>query len=162
MPRCGRGSEWSDEGEMEFVTATRAVVLACGVCLVLLGPGVARAEDRFAAVAPEELEIVKIAATDERAVARAPGGGLELVRVGDAIGSNGTVTEIAEGRVVIEDRVGKRVDTVIIRLAAGEQSVERISRIVEGQPGSVLPAPAGGMGGAAGQGAAAEGKRGSE
>jgi hypothetical protein len=40
------------------------------------------------------------------------------------------VTEITKGRIVIEELTDRGMETVIIRVENGDQSVERISRVV--------------------------------
>jgi hypothetical protein len=81
----------------------------------------------------EGLTVLKISPRDERAVVRAADGKVLVVKPGDAI-AGGTVIEIAEGRVVLEERKGSDKETVIIRLKDGKQTVERIRKTPPSEP----------------------------
>jgi hypothetical protein len=85
-------------------------------------------------VSVDSIKVVKIAAQDERAVIRTPGGKMQIIKAGDSIGDHAKVTEIARGRVVIEEKKGKDIEKVIIRVENGKQRMERIKRIGERQP----------------------------
>jgi hypothetical protein len=86
------------------------------------------------------IQILKISAQDERAVIKTPDGKTQLIKPGDALGTNGKVIEITTDRVVIEERNGNETEKVIIRLKDGKQSVERLKKNDQKQP--VLYAPA--------------------
>jgi len=70
---------------------------------------------------------------------RIDNGPAKLVRVGEKVGKDGKVTEIAEGRVVIEEGAGKDVETVIIRVERGTQTVERIKKVADPKPMLLAP-----------------------
>ncbi len=59
---------------------------------------------------------------------------MQIIKAGDVIGDGSKVTEITEGRVVLEEKNGNEVETVIIRLEDGKQRVERIKKLGEKQP----------------------------
>lgn len=78
-----------------------------------------------------ELRVVKISPGDARAVVRIDTGALQVIRVGDDLGDPGRVIEIAPGRVVLEVRGRAGIETVVIRVQNGRQTVERIQRTAE-------------------------------
>jgi len=88
------------------------------------------------------MKVVKISPRDEAAVIRTPEGKMEVIRVGDSIGSSATVKEIANDAVVIENRTEREVETVIIRLAGKKQTIQRIRKLNQGRPNLYMPAGA--------------------
>ena len=86
-----------------------------------------------------DIHVLKISAQDQRAVVKMPGGKMEIVKVGDALGNNAKIVEISDGRVVLEEGKGAETETVIIRLENGKQKVERVKK--GAQPGPRLLAP---------------------
>lgn len=97
----------------------------------------------------ESVQLLKISASDERAVIKMPDGKLVVIKVGDAIGNqNGKITEIAAGRVVVEEKVGREIETVIFRLENGKQRIERIKRFGEERPLMLAPQQGTEVGGA--------------
>lgn len=91
------------------------------------------AEEPLQKVSINDIKIIKISVQDEKAVIKTPGRKLQIIKVGDKIGLNGKVTEITKGRIVIEELTDRGMETVIIRVENGDQSVERISRVVMDQ-----------------------------
>ena len=65
---------------------------------------------------------------------KAPGHDLILLKVGDRIGENGRVSEITNGRIVIEEETDQARDKIIIRIEDGEQRIERLSRTPQNRP----------------------------
>jgi hypothetical protein len=86
------------------------------------------------------IQVLKIAAQDERAVIKTPDGMTQVIKPGDALGANGKVTEIAPDRVVIEEKNGNETEKVIIRLIDGNQKVERLKKTGEQAPAMLAPA----------------------
>ena len=82
----------------------------------------------------ESIHILRIIEQDERAMIRLPDGSMHILKVGDSMGKNGKVTEIVEGRIVIEEKTDRGPETVIIRFENGKQRIERIRKISEQQP----------------------------
>ncbi|MBI4697775.1 MAG: hypothetical protein HY758_02365 [Nitrospirae bacterium] len=82
----------------------------------------------------DSIQIIKISPQDERAVIKATDGGLKIIKVGDSIGENGKIIEIAKGRVVIEEKTADGMEKVIIRLEDGKQKIERIRKTADKQP----------------------------
>ncbi|MDH4163507.1 MAG: hypothetical protein OEW15_12565 [Nitrospirota bacterium] len=87
----------------------------------------------------QQFHVLKISPQDHAAVMRIDNGPAKLVRVGEKVGKDGKVTEIAEGRVVIEEGAGKDVETVIIRVERGTQTVERIKKVADPKPMLLAP-----------------------
>lgn len=82
-------------------------------------------------IANEVIEVFKISDRDRRAVIRTADGGMKVYKVGDAVGENMRLIEVADKRIVLEEDTGSGTDTIIVRLENGGQKVERISK----QPG---------------------------
>jgi hypothetical protein len=87
----------------------------------------------------ESIQIMKIIEQDGKAMIKLPDGRMHILKVGDSIGKSGRVTEIVEGRIVIEEKTEKGPETVIIRFGNGEQRIERIRKTGDKQP--ILYAP---------------------
>lgn len=81
----------------------------------------------------DSIQLLKIAAQDERAIIKMPDGKMQLIKAGDVIGDSSKVVEITAGRVVLEEKTGNLTETVIIRLEDGKQRVERIKKAGEKQ-----------------------------
>jgi hypothetical protein len=82
----------------------------------------------------DNIQIIKIAPKDERAIVKMPEGEMKIIRVGDQIGDSGKIVEITKGRVIVEEKREKGIETVIIRLENGKQTIERIKRTPDKQP----------------------------
>jgi hypothetical protein len=78
----------------------------------------------------DDFKVVRISDQEKMAVIKSTDENLQIIKVGDEIGTNGKVTEITKGRIVIEELTDRGMETVIIRVENGDQSVERISRVV--------------------------------
>jgi hypothetical protein len=110
----------------------------------------------------DSIHVLKISGEDQKAVIKTPSGQMQIIRVGDVLELAGsavsvvsgkenkpagkagpektlTVTEIVEGRVVIEEKTDKGTDTLVISLRNGKQKVQRISKFSGEQ--RVLQAP---------------------
>ena len=59
---------------------------------------------------------------------------MKIIKPGDAIGKSGKVVEITAGRVVIEEQAERSMETVIIRLEEGRQTVERLKKTPDTRP----------------------------
>jgi len=88
-----------------------------------------------------DIQVLKISPENERALIRDPEGRNQILKVGDRIGDHGKVVEIAEGRVVIEERTDQGAETVIIRFEKGTQRVERIRKMGDKLPIPYSPSP---------------------
>jgi Tfp pilus assembly protein PilP len=100
-----------------------------------LVPSFAFAEEPLQTVSLENIQLLRISPSDERAVVKASDGKLKVIKVGDAIGDKGgQIIEIAEGRVVVEEKGDRETEKVIIRLEGGKQRIERIRKQGESSP----------------------------
>jgi hypothetical protein len=123
----------------------RGILFAWGLFVPIL----AFAQEPLENIPIEAVQLLKISGSDERAVIKTPDGKLVVIKVGDAIGNQkGKITEIAAGRVVVEEKVGREIETVIFRLEGGRQRIERIKRFGEERPMMLAPQQGAGIGGA--------------
>lgn len=109
------------------------------VISALLIPVIAMGKDAPKQPSVDTIQVLKIAAQDERAVIRTPDGKTQIIKPGDSLGANGKVTEIAVDRVVIEEKKGNETEKVIIRLINGKQKVERMKKTGEQAPAMYAP-----------------------
>jgi len=82
----------------------------------------------------DEIKLVKISPTDERAVIKTQGNDLQVIKVGDSLAEHGRVVEITKGRIVLEIDGDSGGERVIIRLDKGKQRIERIMRAGDERP----------------------------
>jgi len=108
------------------------VSILVGSALFVTGTAVAGSLDK--------VQFIKIAPKDEKAVIKAADGKLQVIKPGDVIGESVTVKEIATGRIVLEEKTDKGLETVIVRMVNDKAKIERLSRTPESRP--VLSAPA--------------------
>ncbi len=116
----------------------RATIIVTLISILL--PITAWAEKPVPAVESlDQIKVIKISPDDMKAVVKNSKGKLVMLKPGDRIGKNGKITEIAKGRIVIEEQLKKGIETVIIRIKDGKQTVERISSFVEQPSRFYLP-----------------------
>ena len=102
-------------------------------------PAFAAGKDAPNPLTVDTIQVLKIAAQDERAVIKTPDGKMQVIKVGDQIGDQGKVTEIAKDRIVIEEKKDKETEKVIIRLENGKQRIERIKKKPDQPPQLYAP-----------------------
>ncbi len=90
----------------------------------------------------DKVQFIKIAPQDQKAIMKTPDGKLQVIKPGDAIGDSAKVIEIGQGRIVLEDKTDKGVETVIVHLENGKQRIERVRKQGEGQAMPVASQPA--------------------
>ncbi len=100
------------------------------IALVLLIPTAIFAEEAQQSMTINDIRVLKISPQDQRAVIKTQDRELKILNVGDQVG-NGTVTEIAVDRVVIEEKTDSGAVTIIISLENGKQTIQKISKAVE-------------------------------
>jgi hypothetical protein len=100
---------------------------------------VATGKDASNQLSVDAIQVLKIAAQDERAVITTPDGEILIIKPGDSLGANGKVTEISTDRVVVEEKNGNETEKIIIRLVNGNQKVERIKKNGERAPTMYAP-----------------------
>jgi len=88
----------------------------------------------------DKVQFIKIAPQDQKAVIKAADGKLQVIKPGDVIGETVTVKEIATGRIVLEEKTDKGLETIIVRMVNDKAKIERLSKTPERRP--VLSAPA--------------------
>lgn len=88
----------------------------------------------------DKIKFITIAPQDAKAVMKTADGTLQVIKPGDAVGDGVTVKEIAAGRIVLEEKTGQGLETVIVRMGKGPTRVERVRRRPE--PEQPLRAPA--------------------
>lgn len=91
----------------------------------------------------DKVQFLKISPQDAKAVVKLPDGKLQVVKPGDAVVENVTVQEIAQGRIVLDDKSGKDVETVIVRMESGKQRIERLKTKPDDSPMLVAPGKGG-------------------
>lgn len=91
----------------------------------------------------DKVQFLKISPQDAKAVVKLPDGKLQVVKPGDAVVADVTVKEIAQGRIVLDDKSGKDVETVIVRMESGKQRVERLKTKPDDSPMLVAPGKGG-------------------
>jgi hypothetical protein len=101
-----------------------------GVSLLLPSRGLAAELEKY--------RFLKVATQEQKAVVKTPDGKLQLVGVGEVI-AEAKVVEIAEGRVVLEERGEQGTETVIVRLDGRHQRIERLHNRGEKAPMMVMP-----------------------
>lgn len=90
-----------------------------------------------------KVQFIKISPQDSKAVIKEAVGKLRVVKPGDAIGETATITEIAPGRVVLEEKTDKGPETVVIRIENGKSRVERLRQQTETRPMVTAPGSSG-------------------
>ena len=76
----------------------------------------------------DKIHILKISASDQKAVIKTPDGNMTIIKVGDPIGETATVVEIADNRVVLKHEADDGPEMIIIRLVNGKQTIESIRK----------------------------------
>jgi hypothetical protein len=80
----------------------------------------------------ESIQVLRIVSQENKALIEFPTGKPRIIRTGDSIGEKGKIVEIAEGRIVVEERTATGIETVIIRVEGKKQRVERVRKVEEG------------------------------
>ncbi len=107
--------------------------------LLILFPFTVAAQDSPQADSADSIQVLKISPQEERAVIKTPDRKMHMIKVGDSIGDTGKIIEITNGRVVMEEKTGNGIETVIFRLEDGKQRVERIRKVPGEQPQLYAP-----------------------
>ena len=111
------------------------LIPAVSVCLSISNPVYAATLDR--------IQYIKIAPQDARAVIKGADGKLAVIKPGDAIAEGVTVKEIAAGRIVLEEKTDRGLETVIVRMVNDKSSIERLRKLPENRPVPVAPTMSG-------------------
>lgn len=111
------------------------VTLAVSLCLSV--------SSLVGAASLDKIQFIKIASQDQKAVIKTADGKLQVIKPGDLIGETVTVKEIAPGRIVLEEKTDRGVETIIVRMVNDKARIERLSRTPESKPVLVAPAKSG-------------------
>lgn len=80
------------------------------------------------AVPLDKIQFIKISAQDSKAVIRTIEGKMRVVKPGDSIAENTTIKEIIPGRIILEEKTERGIETVIVRMESGKPRIERLRR----------------------------------
>ena len=86
-----------------------------------------------------EIQFIKIAPQDAKAVIKGADGKLVVVKPGDAIADGITVKEIVTGRIGLEEKTDQGLETVFVRMVNGKSTIERVRKLPENMPLLVAP-----------------------
>ncbi|KAF0220891.1 MAG: hypothetical protein FD174_888 [Geobacteraceae bacterium] len=87
----------------------------------------------------DKIQFIKIAPQDAKAVIKGADGKLHVIKQGDVIEEVLTVKEIAQGRIVLEEKTEKGPETVIVRMLNGKAKIERLRKQPDSRPALVAP-----------------------
>lgn len=88
----------------------------------------------------DKIQFIKVSAQDSKAVVRGIYGKMQVIKPGDTVVENVTVKEIIPGRIILEEKTSKGVETLIVRLDGGKSRIERLRKQPENGPMLVAPA----------------------
>ncbi len=91
----------------------------------------------------DKIQFIKISPQDSKAVIKAADGKLQVVKPGDVIADNTTIKEIVPGRIVLEEKTGHGMETIIVRMDNGKTRIERLRK--QPDKGPMLLAPTSGV-----------------
>ena len=89
------------------------------------------AADGLPHLAAQDIQVLKIAPSDQRAVVKLRDGTMRIIRPGDLLYETARVTEIGDGRIVIEERTDEGVEIVMVYFQNGLQKVDRFRKTIE-------------------------------
>jgi len=104
-------------------------VIPALITISLLIPLAAQPQDSSKKTLGDLIQVIRILPREEKALVKTPEGNLQIIKSGDVIGEGKRISEIAGGRVVIEERTATGIEIIIVRINHGRQTVERIRRI---------------------------------
>lgn len=90
----------------------------------------------------DKIQFIKVSAQDSKAVVRGIDGKMQVIKPGDTVVENITVKEIIPGRIILEEKTSKGVETLIVRVDGGKNRIERLRRQPDSGPTLVSPASA--------------------
>ena len=88
----------------------------------------------------DKIQFIKISPQDSKAVIRTADGKMQVVKPGDTVVENITIKEIIPGRIILEEKTSKGVETLIVRMDGGKTRIERLRRQPDSGPMLVAPA----------------------
>ena len=66
----------------------------------------------------DKIQFIKISAQESKTVIKAADGKMQVVKPGDTIVDNTTIKEIAPGRIVLEEKTERGMETIIVKTAS--------------------------------------------
>ena len=87
----------------------------------------------------DQVQFIKIAPKDARAVIKEADGKLKVIKEGDVIADGLLVKEIAPGRIVLEEKTEEGTETVLVTIANDRAKIERLKKKPENKPVTVAP-----------------------
>jgi len=111
---------------------TSVVALLCTSALML-------ATIAFAAPL-DKIRFIKISPQESKAVIRTADGKLQVIKPGDSVVENVTVKEIVPGRIMLEEKTDRGLETVIVRMDGDKTRIERLRKQPDKSPLLVAPA----------------------
>jgi len=66
---------------------------------------------------------------------------MQVVKPGDTIADNMTIKEIIPGRIILDEKTERGMETVIVRMDNGKTRIERLRKKPEQSQTMVAPAP---------------------
>lgn len=87
----------------------------------------------------DQVQFIKIAPKEAKAVIKEADGKLKVIKEGDVIADGASVKEIAPGRIVLEEKAGEEAETVLVTIANDRAKIERLKKKPENKPVTVAP-----------------------
>ena len=88
----------------------------------------------------DKIRFIKISAQDSKAVIMTADGKMRVVTLGDTIAENTTIMEIIPGRIILEEKTERGVETIIVRMDNGKTRIERLRKQPDESRPLVAPA----------------------
>lgn len=101
-------------------TIPRSLWALFGICLPTI----------VSAAGIEDFKFLKIAAPEQKAAVKTPEGELVMIGIGDRVGEQATVIDIADGRVVLEQATKEGPERLVVRFHGNQTSIEKIKQLV--------------------------------
>ena len=101
---------------------------------VFLFPINSFAADGSPDLATRDIQVLKIAPSDQRAVVKLRDGTMRIIRPGDLLCETARVTEISDGRIVVVGRTDEGMEIIIIYFQNGLQKMDRFRKTIEKRP----------------------------
>jgi hypothetical protein len=90
----------------------------------------------------DKIQFIKISPQDSKAVIRTADNKMLVVKPGDTIAENTTIKEIIPGRLILEEKTDRGMETIIVRMDNGKTRIERLRKQPEKSQQMVAPAVA--------------------
>jgi len=88
----------------------------------------------------DKIQFIKISSQESKAVIRTADGKMQVIKPGDAVVENITVKEIIPGRLILEEKTDRGMETIIVRMDNGKTRIERLRKQPEKSQQMVAPA----------------------